>query len=89
MVGRNGEFVGDMPAGAVLEDHRVGAGADGLGEFIKHRLHGDGIHSRQHQGDAGVARRTDRAEQVDRLVAQVAHTAWAHPALKTAPQLLP
>lgn len=73
-----------MPAGAVHEDHRVGAGADGVGELVEHRLHRGGADRGQHQGDAGVALRTDRAEQVDRLVAQVARAARAYAALEPA-----
>ena len=63
----------------------MGAGADRLAELVQHRLHGGSADAGQDQGDAGIARRTDRAEQVDRLVAQVAHAARAHAALVPAP----
>jgi hypothetical protein len=44
-------------------------------------LHGTGAHRRQDQGDAGIPLGTDRPEQVNRLVAQVAHAARAQAAL--------
>jgi hypothetical protein len=56
----------------------VGVCRHGLAELIEHRLHGGGAHHGQDQGDAGITRRADGAEQVDRLVAQVAHPARAH-----------
>jgi hypothetical protein len=56
----------------------------GLAELVEHRLHGGGADRGQSQGDAGVARRTDGAEQIDRLMAQVAHAARAHALLEPA-----
>jgi hypothetical protein len=76
-VGRDGEILGDLPAGAVHQHDRMSAGADGLAELVEHRLHGGGADRGQDQSDAGVARRTDRTEQIDRLMAQVAHAARA------------
>ena len=76
-VGRDGEILGDVPASAVHQDHGVGAGADRLAELLEHRLHGSGADAGQHERDPGIAHRTDRAEQIDRLVAQVAHAARA------------
>jgi hypothetical protein len=72
-----------VPAGAVHQNHRVSAGADGLGELVEHRLHGGGADRGQDQSDASVAFKTDR-EQIDRLVAQVAHAARAHAAREPA-----
>ena len=62
----------------------MGAGADGLAELVEHRRHRGGADRGQDQGAAGVARRADRAEQVDRLVAQVAYAARAHAAFEPA-----
>ena len=84
-VGRDGELPGDVPAGPVNQDHGVGAGADRLGEFVKHHLHGGGGNRRRNQGDAGIARRADGAEQVGRLVAEITGAARAHPLLVPAP----
>ena len=53
-------------------------GADRLGEFVEHRLHGGGTDRRQDERDAGIARRADGAEQVGGLVAEVAHPARPH-----------
>jgi hypothetical protein len=53
-----------------------------LGELVEHGLHGGGAHRRQGQRDTDVAGRADGAEQIDRLVAQVAHAARAHPPLE-------
>jgi hypothetical protein len=63
-----------------------------LGELVEHGLHGGGAHRRQGQRDTDVAGRADGAEQIDRLVAQVADPARAHPPLEppaTVPQRLP
>ena len=67
-----------MPAGAIHQNHRMGAGADRLGELVEHGLHGGGAHRRQGQRDTDVAGRADRAEQIDRSVTQVADSARAH-----------
>ena len=63
----------------------MGVGRHGLAELVEHRLHGGGAHRGQHERDPGIALRTDRAEQIDRLVAQVAHAARAQAALVPAP----
>ena len=91
--GRDHQILGDVPAGAIHQDDRMGAGVDGLAEFVEHRLHGGGADHGQGQGDPGIAlgapgrpprsplgasRGADGAEQIDRLVAQVARAAWAH-----------
>ena len=81
---RDGQTLGDVPAGAIHEHDRVGVWRHGLAELVEHRLHGGGTHRGQDQGDAGIARRTDRAEQPDRLMAQVAHAAGAHAPLEPA-----
>ena len=70
--------MGDMPAGAVHEHDGMGVGRHSLAELIQHRLHGGSADRGQDQGNAGVARGTDRAEQIRRLMAQVAHPARAH-----------
>ena len=59
-----------VPGGA----DRMNAGADGLAEFVELRRHCGGAHRGQDQSDASVAFGTDRPEEVDRLVAQLAHT---------------
>ena len=55
---------------------------DGLAQLVEHELHGGGLDSGQDQGDAGVALRADRAEQIDGLVAQVAAAAGPLPLLE-------
>jgi hypothetical protein len=76
--------VGDVPAGAVHEDHGMGVRGHGLAEFIQHRLHGGGADRGQDQGNPGVARGTDGAEQIDGLMAQIAHAARADPTFEPA-----
>ena len=56
----------------------MGAGADRLGEFVEHRPHGGGTDRGQDESDARVAFGTDRPEQVDRLVAEIAHAPRPH-----------
>ena len=68
-----------MPAGTVQDDDRMGARRHGHGELVEHRLHGGGAYLGKNQGDATVAVRTDRAEQIDGLVAQVASAAGRTP----------
>ena len=80
----SGEYAG-RKTGVRLAGPRVRGRCASRRELVEHRLHGGGADRGQHQGDAGVARRTDRAEQVDRLVAQVAHAARAHALLEPAP----
>ena len=83
-VGRDIEFAGDVPAGAVHEDHGMRVRCHGLAELVEHRLHGGGADRGEDERDAGIALRTDGAEQIDRLMAQVAHAARAHAALEPA-----
>ena len=73
-----------MPAGAVQNDDRMGAGRHGRGELVEHGLHGGGAHLGQDQGHAVVALGADRAEEVDGLMAQVA-AATPPDALEPAP----
>ena len=84
-MGRDGEILGDVPAGAVHQHDGAGAGTDCLSELVEHRLHGGRAHRGQDQGDASVPLGAHRAEQVDRLVAQVADAARAHALLESAP----
>jgi hypothetical protein len=58
---------------------------DGRGELVEHGLHGGGADAGQDQGDAGSAFGTDGAEQVGRLVSEIAHATGADAALEPAP----
>ncbi len=61
-----------MPAGAVDDQGSVGAGRDAAADFLKMQVHRLGVDLRQHQGGADGAFRTDRAEEIDPLIASVA-----------------
>jgi hypothetical protein len=64
---------------------RMGGWRHGLAELVEHHLHGAGADRRQDQGNASIPLGTDRAEQIGRLVAEVAHTARAQALLVPAP----
>jgi hypothetical protein len=71
-----------VPAGAIHQDHGMGTGAERLGELVEHGLHGGGTDHRQGQRHPEVAFRADRAEQIDRLLAQVAPASGTQGALE-------
>ena len=83
-VGRDRQLFGGMPAGAIQDDDRMGAGRHGRGELVEHGLHRDRAHLGQNQGHAVVALGADRAEEVDGLVPQVAPAARADALLEPA-----
>ena len=63
-IGRHVEFARGVSAGLVEREHSVGARGNTAADLVEVMLHGDGIGARKHERRAGVACRTDRAEQI-------------------------
>jgi len=68
---RDFESWGGVPAGAVEEQHGIGAAFDGAGDLVEVKLHRVGVGEGHGQHRAGAAGRTDCAKQVGALVALV------------------
>ncbi len=66
-----------MPAGTVQDDDGMGTGCHRQSELVEHGLHGGRAHLGENQGDAKIALRADRTEEIDGLMAQVAAAARA------------
>src|SRR5262245_22702314 len=62
----------------------MGTGRHGQGELVEHRLHGGCAHLGENQGDAVVALGADGAEQIDRLMPEIAAAARADAFLEPA-----
>ena len=74
-----------VPAGAVEEQHGMGAAPDTAGDLVEVELHRVRIGEGERQGGARAAGRTDGAEQIGALVALVGGLAGARPALGPLP----
>jgi hypothetical protein len=61
---RDVELVREVPAGLVEQQHGVGSGGDGLGDFFQMQRHGGGIAARQNEAGCGSLSRTDGTEDV-------------------------
>jgi hypothetical protein len=68
---RHDEVAGGMPAGLVHQHDAMRPGGDGLREFGEKSVHRRGVEPGQHQGDAGIARCADRADDPGRQVADI------------------
>src|SRR5215207_2418354 len=77
---RHGEPAARVPAGAVEEEHGVGAAPDHARDLLEVELHGLAVGIGHGEGRAGCARRADGAEQVGALVALVGGLARARAA---------
>jgi len=77
--------MGDVPAGAVHQHDRMGAGRDGRAKLVQHKLHGGRADRGQDQRDPGIALRTDGTEQGSGVVAEIAHATRADAAFEPAP----
>ena len=62
-----------VPAGAVHQHDRTSAGADGLAEFVEHRMHGGGADRGQDQSDASIPFGTDRPRVSQNIAGSVLH----------------
>ncbi len=60
-----------MPTGLVHQHDGMRARGDGLGQFGEEEVHRFGVEPGHHQGHAGVARGTHRADDPGRAVAKV------------------
>ena len=65
-----------MPAGLIHENHRMGLGQDRLGELVEHRLHGGRKDHGQGERHCFLAHRADRAEEIERLMTEIAQPPW-------------
>jgi hypothetical protein len=68
---RHDEGAGGMPAGLVDQHDAMRPGGDGLREFGEKSVDRRGVEPGQHQGDAGIARGADRADDPGRQVAEI------------------
>jgi hypothetical protein len=78
---RPGQPMGDVPAGAVHDQHGMAVRRQVGGEFIKQRLHRRDARLGHDQRHASVALRADGAEDPGRFVAHVPEPARADAAL--------
>ena len=80
-IGWQVELARCVPAGLVECKHGVGAGRDAPADRIEVMLHGAGIGARKHQRGAGIARRTNGAEQIGVGVTLILRLARPRPLL--------
>ncbi len=76
-VGRHGQPLAGMPAGAVEDQHGMRAGADAAADLDQMLVHRDGVDHRHDDRGAGVAHRTHRAKQVGVAEPQIARRGGA------------
>jgi hypothetical protein len=74
-VGRDREFPAAMPAGTIVDEHRMRAGRDGFGDFLKVLVHGFGVGVRHDDGRTRRALRADRTEKIGPFVTGIANRA--------------
>jgi hypothetical protein len=67
----NVELCGGVPAGAIKQQHGVGASGDMAADLVEVKLHGLGVGKRQRQPRSYATRWADGAEQIGALVALV------------------
>ena len=65
------QLVGGVPSGLIEDDEAVGPGADLRRDLLEMPLHGLAVASRQHEGGACAALRTDGTEDIGRLGALI------------------
>jgi hypothetical protein len=74
------EFVRSVPAGAIEQQHGMGATLDVPADLIDVELHGKGVGKRQRQAGTFSFRGADGAEQIGVLVALIGRLPRAGPA---------